>query len=222
MITLPLMHKDGHIFVELDEGRWLLDTGAPSSFGEINSLTVETKKFALPNNFSGLTAATLSEHIGTPCRGLLGADILGCFDHILDCANGTLSISTDELLHNGQEFRLSMLMGIPILTVQISGRRFQMFFDTGAQISYLQDDTIRNFPTGESITYFYPGFGQFKTDTYQVDISLGDINCKLVCGTLPGLLGNLLLVSETQGIIGNQIFDNRVIGYFPRRNALYL
>ena len=37
-------------------------------------------------------------------------------------------------------------MGIPIVTAQIGGRAYRMFFDTGAQISYLQSDALKTFP----------------------------------------------------------------------------
>ena len=111
-------------------------------------------------------------------------------------------------------------MSIPILTARISDSECRMFFDTGAQISYYQDDALTDFPVDENITDFYPGVGQFQTDTYQVDISLSGIDFTLRCGTLPGLLGATLKMADTQGIIGNQIMNNRVIGYFPRRNVL--
>ena len=64
-------------------------------------------------------------------------------------------------------------MGIPIVIAQIAGRDYRMFFDTGAQISYFQDDSLTDFPASGSITDFYPGFGQFQTDTYLIEISLG-------------------------------------------------
>ena len=41
-------------------------------------------------------------------------------------------------------------------------------------------------------------------------------------GTLPGLLGMTLMMAGAQGIIGNQILTNRVVGYFPRRRLLVL
>jgi hypothetical protein len=41
-------------------------------------------------------------------------------------------------------------MGIPIVTAQIGGRAHRMFFDTGAQISYLQSDALKTFPAAGS------------------------------------------------------------------------
>jgi len=37
--------KHGHVFVTITEGTFLVDTGAPASFGRVPSLTVEQKRF---------------------------------------------------------------------------------------------------------------------------------------------------------------------------------
>lgn len=222
MTTLPLVFKDGHLFLELERVLWLFDTGAPTSFGTVTSITVAGEQFRLATNYFGLTGTTLARFVGVPCVGLLGADVLGHFDHILDTISGTLTISATELEHSGQAVRLSGFMGIPILTARIADTDYQMFFDTGAQISYFQDDSLSNFPSAGSVTDFYPGAGQFQTDTYQVEVALGGVPFTVRCGTLPGLLGATLKRAKTQGIIGNQVLNNRVIGFFPRRSALYL
>jgi hypothetical protein len=113
-------------------------------------------------------------------------------------------------------------MGIPIVTIRVAESDYRMFFDTGAKISYFQDDSLSNFPPAGRVTDFYPGVGQFQTDTYQVEIALSGIVFSVRCGTLPGLLGVTLMMASTQGIIGNQILANRAVGFFPRRCALYL
>lgn len=222
MTTLPLVFKAGHLFVEIEETLWLFDTGAPTSFGAVTSIMVAGEQFRLATSYFGLTETTLSSFVGVPCGGLLGADVLGHFDHILDTISGTLTISATELAHSGQAVRLSEFMGIPILTARIDDTEYRMFFDTGAQISYFQDDSLSNFPPAGSVTDFYPGVGQFQTNTYQVEVVLSDIAFTVRCGTLPGLLGATLMMANTQGIIGNQVLLTRVIGFFPRRHALYL
>lgn len=222
MNALPLKLQDGHLFLELGGELWLLDTGAPTSFGTCGSIFIAGEEFSLGRSYLGLTAATLTRFVGVPCVGLLGADVLGRFDHIVDVPSGALTISTAQLTHSGQTVRLSEFMGIPILTAQIGGADYRMFFDTGAQISYFQDASLTNFPAAGSITDFYPGIGQFPTDTHQVEVSLGGVVFTLRCGTLPSLLSATLMMADTEGIVGNGILCNRVVGYFPRRRALVL
>lgn len=222
MTTLPLVFDHGHLFVKLEGHLWLFDTGAPTSFGAAESLRIVGEQFGLSSSYFGLTAATLSRYVGVECSGLLGADFVGRFDHILDTAGGKLTLSKDELSHSGQSVRLDQFMGIPIVTASVGGKGHRMFFDTGAQISYFQMDSLAEFPAAGNVTDFFPGFGQFQTDTHEVPITLGGISFTLRCGSLPGLLGATLMIAGTQGIIGNQILNDRIIGFFPRRGLLCL
>lgn len=175
------------------------------------------------SSYLGLTPETLSSFVGVDCIGLLGADVLGRFDFILDVPNGKVDISTSDLEYNGTSIFLSELMGIPIVTGQIRGHDYPMFFDTDASISYIQNDEIRtSFPDSGRVTDFYRGVGQFETDTHSVDIVLGKLELTLRCGALPGLLGEALMMAGTEGIIGNQILSTQAAGYFPRQRLLVI
>jgi hypothetical protein len=222
MTRLPLHLRNGHLFVETAGALWLFDTGAPTSFGFSSALTLAGEKVRLGSNYLGLNAATLSSFVAVECVGLLGADFLGRFDFILDAPNGKVTISTKELDHSGLNVHLDEFMGIPIVSAHIRGIDYRMFFDTGAQISYFQHDSLATFPVAGCVTDFYPGVGQFQTETYKVDIKLGGVGFTLCCGVLPGLLGATLMMAETEGIIGNQVIANRSVGYFPRRHSLVL
>jgi len=222
MNTLPLQLRAGHLFVELGGELWLLDTGAPTSFGMSRRLTIAGEQFILGTDYLGLTAATLTQFVGLPCVGLLGADVLGRFDHLFDSIAGRLTVSTAELSHSGQTVRLDEFMGIPIVTARVGGRQYRMFFDTGAQISYFQGESLTEFPSAGSVTDFYPGVGQFQTDTHDVPVSLDGVSFTLRCGTLPGLLAPTLMMASTEGIVGNAILSNRTVGYFPRRRRMIL
>jgi hypothetical protein len=222
MVTLPLIFQDGHLFLDLDGALWLLDTGAPTSFGRGGRISLGGEELRFGSSYLGLNAQTLTGFVGVQCAGLLGADVLGRFDFLFDVARGSVAFSKGELMQTGQTVPLSEFMGIPILTARIAGVDYRMFFDTGAQISYFQADSLNDFPAAGSVTDFYPGIGQFQTQTYQVALSLGDIPFTLRCGTLPGLLGAQLMMAETEGIVGNQILSNRTVAYFPRRRMLIL
>ena len=222
MTTLPLIFNHGHLFVELEDNFWLFDTGAPTSFGSSQSLTFSGEQFSLEQSYFGLTAEALSEFVGVQCRGLLGADILGRFDHIINIGKGLLKVSTAELPHDSLSIPLDDVMGIPVVTVRVGSKDYRMFFDTGAQISYFQDDSLADFNTAGSVSDFYPGFGQFQTDTHEVPVTLGTDSFILRCGSLPGVLGATLMMADTQGIIGNQVLIDRIAGFFPRRGMISL
>lgn len=222
MQTMPLLARTGHLYTELVGELWLLDTGAPTSFGRRPELVSAGETFALSDGYLGLTDETLSEFVEVECAGLLGADVLGRFDALFDVPGGRLVLATDAIEHAGERLALDDFMGIPIVTAQIGGEECRMFLDTGAQLSYLQDEALAQYPAAGRVTDFYPGLGRFDTDTHWVPIGLGKAQFTLRCGTLPGLLGMTLALAGTDGIIGNAFLNEQVAGYFPRRNLLVL
>ena len=222
MQRYPLRFEKKHLFIEIEENKWLLDTGAPSSFGNVSSLHFAGKSFSIPRDYMGLNTGTLTEYLNIECTGLLGVDILNEFDHLFDIEKSTLSVSDEELGSDGEYLPLTEFMGIPIVTIQIEENEYKMFFDTGAQISYWQDSRLTHFKKLGTLTDFYPGFGQFETETYEVPTLLSNVCFDLRYGTLPGILGMTLAMGGTQGILGNEILLGRTVGYFPRRNLLCL
>ena len=221
MQDFTLIPKEGHLFVNIDGYNWLLDTGAPTSFGT-SQIAIERQDFSIPANYMGLTAEQLSEFVNHPTTGIIGADVLNKFDILIDMKNERVSFSTEQIALDGEALKITDFMGIPIIQASISGADRRMFFDTGAQISYFQDESLDTFPSAGVVTDFYPGIGQFQTVTYWVNATFGKMQYKLHCGSLPKLLGMTLMMAGTEGIIGNEILQDRVAGYFPRRQELVL
>jgi hypothetical protein len=219
MQQISLSATEGHLFGKIDGQLWLVDTGAPTSFGSA-ALRIDGLDFRPLSSYMGLTAQSLSELVGIACAGLLGADLLGSFDHLFDTANQTWTLSTGELECSGAAMPLEQFMGIPILAADIGGSRHRVFFDTGAQLSYWQDDLLATFPAAGRVEDFYPGVGRFETHTHMVDMSLGDRIFNLRCGRLPEILGATLMMAGTSGIVGNAVMMDRTTGFFPRRNTL--
>jgi hypothetical protein len=220
MYELPLHFRSGRLFVEQDGELWLLDTGAPCGFGHTGTITFAGGSFSLASDYLGLAAEALSRFTGVRCVGLLGADVLGRFDHILDVPNGTLVVSPDELTHDGHHVELTEFIGIPILDARVGDETCRMFFDTGAQFSYFQGDSLKSFPQSGMVTDFYPGVGRFDTQTLSVPVMIGGVSLPLRCGRLPELLGLTLMMAGTRGIVGNEILMERRVGYFPRRRGM--
>ena len=222
MKQYSLSLQNGHIYLKLDAGYWLFDTGAPNSFGSEPSIAIEGVDIGISSSYMGMDLSTLQQSLGIECKGLLGADVLSEFDFLLDLQDEVAIISKGQIQHDGIDTTMEEFMGIPIVSVIIEEQPFNMFFDTGAQISYLQDDLLETFPEVGTFRDFYPGFGEFDTDTYQVGLAIEGLDFSLKCGKLPLLLGMTLAMGETHGIVGNEILRTRKIGYFPRRGLITL
>lgn len=220
--NLPLVFHGGHLFVSVSGARWLVDTGAPQSFGGAGTLSLCGLEFPVGASYMGLTPEQLSGYVGVECEGLLGVDVLNTFDIVISCPENTMVVSTGELKHDGARVFLEEFMGVPLVTVRIGREAHRMALDTGAQVSYLQSAALKRFPKSGALTDFYPGLGRFSTDVYQVPVSLAGEEFVIRCGELPGLLGMTLGLAGASGILGNEWLRHRAIGYFPRRRLLCL
>ena len=194
MNSYPLTLKNDHMFLELQSGLWLIDTGAPTSFGSESSITIEKTDFEIQSDYMGMDINQIEDAVGVDMVGLLGTDVLDNFDILLDVPSNTVTISSGEIKHSGTSLNLNEFMGIPIVTALIGESEFQMFLDTGAEISYLQDEILETFPKSGPVEDFYPGFGPFETETYSVEVTLDNVQFSLRCGTLPQLLGMTLMM----------------------------
>lgn len=220
MYEIPLEIHGGHMFLRFNEGLLLLDSGSPQSFAKASSLEIAGQKFALADQFLGLTPALLSGYVGVECLGLMGSDILGEFDLIIDAIHNAVLFSRDPLPCSAQTVPLDFMMRVPILSVIIGYNTYRLFFDTGAQISYVQVDTLGDYPAAGQFQDFYPGFGGFTTETHLVGMEVGGCQFSLRCGRLPDLLGMTLGLAGVQGILGNECLRGRKVGYFPGRRVL--
>ena len=220
--TKDLKYLNKHLYITVDGHDWLIDTGSPVSFGDLSEIEIAGEDFSISKDFNGLTATKLSEHLDHKSVGLIGTDILNIFNTVFDVKSGTITFSQEKVELDGELLPISQVMGIPIVTVKIAGGDRAMFFDTGAQISYLQNETLSRYPSAGIMDDFYPGVGTFQTDTFMIDAKLGDQQLILRCGTLPELLGMTLMMAGTEGIIGNEILNDNIVGYFPKESAIVL
>ena len=178
--------------------------------------------FNLGDTYGDLDTETLSYHIGIEVSGLIDVDILNKFNILFDLSFEVIRLSKEELLMEGTAVPMNQFMGIPVIEVEINGVMQKMFFDTGAQISYWQDAALGIFPSNGKVTDFYPGFSEFETETYRLELSVGDKKNNLICGSLPALRDDTLMMAIVTGIIGNEIMRDRTTGYFPAKQQLVI
>ena len=222
MQSLSLKFETGHLYLILDGVEWMFDTGSPTSFGAVEKLVLDGEAFTIPTSYMGMDAAQLSDFAGHPTVGLLGSDVINRFDIRMDIDSGEVVFSLDDPSVEGTAIPLKQFMGIPLLEVEIGGSTYRMFFDTGAQVSYFQHGSLQSFPAAGAISDFYPGYGQFDTETHMLDLEIGGQAMTLRCGGLPKMLAAGLVMGGAKGIVGNAILPGRVAGYFPRRGQLVL
>jgi len=217
-----LKYINGHIYAEIDGNDWLIDTGSPSSFGKVSSIEILSKTFELEESLLDLNADTLSKYVDHQVAGLLGTNILNEFNILFDIKNQIIIFSEDEIEIAGEVFNIEEVMGVPVIQTQVDNKEISVMFDTGAQLSYFQKEIIDKENSLGIVKDFYPGIGYFDTDTAMIEIKLGQLNYHLKSGYLPKNMNMGLLMTGTEGIIGNDIMLELTVGYFAKDNKLIL
>jgi len=213
---------NGHPAIELEGGLWVLDTGAPISFGKANELGICGNVFRPKTNYLGLNAKQLSNALQSDVRGLIGGDILNCFDSRWDIMERRVRLSVDELESAPDETEIKLLMSAPVVQVKIGERMKSCFFDTCAAISYVADPLEDWGKHHEMFDDFYPGFGSFTTEVFKDQIKIGAEIFQARIGVLPELLAASLKMVGCSGIVGFELFKNSSFVYAPRRHVLGL
>lgn len=220
--TLSYEIVDGHIVVKSTKGNLLIDTGAPSSVGDDNTVSFAGRNHSVKKDFMGVSPKSLSGHIGTRINALIGADILNQYDMIISPHRRQLLVSDEEQHVEGEELELDEFMGIPIFKASVDKNTIRMFFDTGARLSYLHPDIAQTYPRIGTEQDFSLGIGRFDTETYRVPIALGRETVELVVGVLPQLLQMTLMMANISGVLGTAILSDYLVGFAPRKKKLTL
>jgi hypothetical protein len=222
MKTHRLALVKGHLFVELDDGLWLLDTGAPRSMGNGRTVTVAEVTVPLQPAYLGVSLTQLRKWVGVDFSGLLGLDVLGRLDAVLDLPAGTVTFSKrPDLAVDGTVVSVRN-RGVPTLTGWVRGRPRPWLLDTGAQLSYFlpRKDDLSVLPFAGKARDFFPVVGEYTVDTYRVPVTLGESNLQvqLKAAVPPKLLR--LVLSTCGGLVGSELFVGRQVGFFPLRHEL--
>lgn len=212
----------GHLVARIGSDDWIVDTGSPASFGQ-GVLHLDGESVEIADGYMGLSARQLSEYVGFETYGVIGTDVLNRLDVVLDLACGGLHLSDTPHALDGARLPIDdFVMGVPVVGIPVAGRKRAMFFDTGAPLSYLQDDDLSEHPPAGMERDFFPGVGEFETATHLVPMGIGPLSMRVRCGSLPGLLGMTLGLTGVAGVLGSEMLLGRCVGYFARRRELVI
>ncbi|MCB5249440.1 MAG: hypothetical protein WCY87_06085 [Candidatus Cloacimonadales bacterium] len=220
-MEFPLRQTKGHIIATIEGEDWLVDTGSPLSFGDID-LVLDGWKIQLLAECMGIGAKFLTEHTDIPLSGLIGTDILNSLDVVFDLPKGVSRLSPELAVHTGAEIPISLCMGVPVLSARINGEHMNCFFDTGAQVSYAPCCILRQVDQIGIFQDFYPTMGAFETILHWAELKLGNTLFRIRCGTMPDFMAGMMNISGATCIIGNEILQDHQIGYFPRQGVLVI
>jgi hypothetical protein len=199
---------NGHAIIHSEGNIILIDTGTPVTINREKTFDFAGKRYDTHTGYMGLNIPGFIELLETEITTLLGMDILRDFNVLFDYKNHEVTFSRDEIDFTGQTAPINVVMGIPVIAVEVAGKPITCFLDSGAKLSYLTSTITNSLPTIGVEEDFYPGIGKFETDCYLIDTALGNEVFSVKYGNLPALLERTLMLTGTKGIIGWDFFNN--------------
>jgi hypothetical protein len=214
MTAIPLTYAAGHMFVDLPEGRWLVDTGSPVTFGRSGTITWAGERHRIPDSFGSITPEHIQPHIDVPFVGLIGVDLLNAADSCWDGPAGEFRIGDVSVPPTAVNAAMPSLMGVPVLDLHIGGLPARCIFDTGARFGYVlhQRFTAHAVEQGR-IRDFSPIVGEIDSPSWIAEIDLRGVRFTEQFGFLGGLGGAALSLMNVDGIVGCSWLPTRRIWY---------
>ena len=198
----------GHPIINDGENIILVDTGSPVTINLSDSLSFCSDIYNCSNNYMGLSISQISEMLGMKITTLLGIDILSKYKILIDYQNLQMIFNKSDIDIDGTSVNISNFMGIPIIEMNINNLPLKFFLDTGAKLSYLSEDFTRNFDSIGVEEDFYPGFGNFQTNCFEIPTYFDNNKFNVKYGNLPPLLKMTLMLGGVDGILGFDFFNN--------------
>lgn len=221
--TYQLKLEKNHLICVLNGLRFLIDTGSPFSVGKSGGVDISGKHYSLSEEFMGVKAGVLGDLAGIHLDGLIGVDILNEWSIEIDCQNGSITFGQDKCPNTNDAIPLSFCMGVPSVLVDFpNGLSSRMFFDTGAQYAYVAEDCgiLHGAPELSQEEDFYPGIGKFDVQLYGLCVNLNGREWVVKCGILPKSVQDMLTLTDSKGILGNEVMHKSKIGYYPKESKL--
>lgn len=220
--AFPFNFVDGHVVMSDGDRQVLVDTGAPTSIGNIAEWKFLGESIPLARSFSGVTPDQLTDFVGTRIDILLGADLLSRRAFQINLNQEQVVFPLILQSSKGCVLNARMVHGVPIVDVSAGNVKLQAVVDTGAKLSYLAEDLIKDLPQHGEAEDFYPGIGRFRTRTYSICWKLGTETVKLQCGVLPLSIRSLLGSFGVRGIIGTELLRHFVLGFSLQEGTIIL
>jgi len=222
MLRYPLEMLGGSLVVHCDNLDLLLDTGSPVSLGRQPSCYILGREIPLLQRYKGMTVDERSAHVGTNIDLVLGTDVLSHHAVAIDPQSGEVDFDDDPPGLNCRVAPLETLGGLPVVEVQLAGRKLRALFHTGAAVSCMRDADTRTFRCVGVARDSYPGFGEFATELRRVPLMFGNQPVGLECGLLPSALERALRPVGVQGVVGTNLLQTFTVGWGPGFSELRL
>ncbi len=195
---------NNYLVINLNGYNVLIDSGSPDSFGDIHEITLLNRKYYIKKNLrSTLGISELVPYIGN-IDALLGGDILNQLHYEINLSKGIFAVSDEPIIPDDAfELPVTYFSNIPVIQFNVGGNNVRAFFDTGAPVSYVSPDIASGYEPVDRAEDFYPLYGIFTTDIYEIPVEINGTKDIYRFGILPNRVRSALKVFGVNNILGH-------------------
>ena len=224
MKTFHIDLYDGHLILEDNGIKVLVDTGCPVTIGKDTHIDFMGQQYPCSTDFFGKGIPEISALMGYDVDVLMGLDLIVQFYVQTDYEKKEITFSTGiipfESICNVPIIQGGM--GEVCVDLFVKGKCVRLALDTGAKISYIDEA----FTDGETIIEtrddFNPLIGKFSTPIYVMESSIGNQLFSVNFGKLPSVLARPLKMIGIYGAIGFDLFNNYTVLMDFKNNVMSL
>lgn len=206
--TFDIDFYDGHLIINNDGQKVLVDTGSPVSIGRSNHFLFMDQEHNCMTSYLGQDINAFAEMIGYDIDVLMGMDVIGNYNMLTDYKSAKVTFSTEDIpFESVCIISIAQTKGVFFVVLKVKGEDVRLFLDTGAKISYIAETYTSGETAIEVLEDFYPMIGQFTTPIYAMEASIGGQSFPVKFGKLPKLIALPLQMVGIEGIIGYDLFS---------------
>lgn len=157
-----------------------------------------------------LTVEWMSDIMEHHIDGVLGVEILRGQILTIDPQRQIVTISQNSIT-TGSCVPIQEELNLPLVDIEFDGKVLPTIFDTGAPIGYVTKAMTQGLRSTRSMQDFYPLYGYFTTEVFDIPVRLGDCEDIVSFGVLPDKIEYRHLELGLPTIIGLGLLDRHQI-----------
>lgn len=206
--TFDIDLYDGHLIINNDGQKVLVDTGSPVTIGSSDKFMFMDQEYNCIRALMGHDINDIAEMMGYHIDVLMGMDVIGKYKMLTDYKSKKVTFSSEDIPFEPICTAPIIREGEPVCVIlRIKGNDVKLALDTGAKISYIAETYTSGETAIEVLEDFYPMIGQFTTPIYAMEASIGGQSFPVKFGKLPKLIALPLQMVGIEGIIGYDLFS---------------
>jgi hypothetical protein len=210
-----LVFENEHNFMDLDEGRFLLDTGSPFSCSIKGAITLAGIRKTYSRTILGMDISHIRRLTGPECMGLIGMDFLAAQDTFWNGLKRAIVFGQLSDMASSDGIEADFRLGLRFRAI-VAGRSTPVIFDTGAKYGYLLNVNQANgCKSAGRIDDYNPILDEMNSESWIVPVEIAGVHLEERMGLLPEAAARMMRIMGVGAVLGCSWIPDRLVWLKP-------